>query len=62
MLHPTTLRKLINSVKPWFTSNSDKALQKTIDMMNSGVGIVTYTGHGNHWQWARIVAPEGPDQ
>jgi hypothetical protein len=25
-------------------------------MMNGGVGLVTYTGHANHWQWARIVS------
>jgi hypothetical protein len=27
-------------------------------MMNSGVGLVTYTGHANHWQWARTVLPD----
>jgi hypothetical protein len=23
--------------------------------MNNGAGLVTFTGHSNHWQWARIV-------
>jgi hypothetical protein len=49
------LMEILNSVQEWFISDTDAALRRSIDMMNSGVGLVTYTGHGNHWQWARIV-------
>jgi hypothetical protein len=53
---PSELMSLINAVRPWYTSDPTAAMQRSIDLMNDGVGIVTYTGHANHWQWARIVA------
>lgn len=49
------LLALLNSVKPWLNDNPDEALQRSVELMNSGAGLVTYTGHGNHYQWARIV-------
>jgi hypothetical protein len=50
-----TLLDLINRLQQWFISDPAAALRRSITLMNSGVGLVTYTGHSNHWQWARIV-------
>lgn len=50
------INDVLNKARDPFVSNADAALQRSIDLMNSGAGIVTYTGHSNHWQWARIVA------
>ena len=52
---PVSLQTVLNTIKAWFISDADDALQRSVDLMNSGVGMVTYTGHSNHWQWARIV-------
>ena len=52
---PSTLLTILNSIKQWFISDADLALQRSVDLMNGGAGMVTYTGHSNHWQWARIV-------
>jgi hypothetical protein len=51
---PSELMNLLNSVKSWFIDDADAAMQRSIDLMNSGAGIVTYTGHSNHWYWANI--------
>jgi hypothetical protein len=48
------LLSILNRVSSWFISDADAALRRSIDLMNSGAGIVTYTGHSNHWYWARI--------
>jgi hypothetical protein len=53
---PNELRNIIDALLPWFVDDPDDAMRRSISLMNSGVGIVTYTGHGNHWQWARTVA------
>ncbi len=55
---PTALLNTLNAFTGLFATNPDTAQQNSIDMMNSGVGIVTYTGHGNHWQWARTDLEE----
>ena len=48
------------SIQPWIESDSKRALQKSIDIMNGGVGIVTFTGHSHHWKWA-TTDPNDPD-
>jgi hypothetical protein len=53
---PADLLNILDAFIGQFSDDPDAAMQRSIDLMNSGVGIVTYTGHGNHWQWARIVA------
>lgn len=52
---PSSLMEVLSSVSPWFVADENEAMRRSISMMNSGVGIVTYTGHANHWQWARTV-------
>ncbi|HXF64405.1 MAG TPA: C25 family cysteine peptidase, partial [Caldilineaceae bacterium] len=55
------LRAFIESLAPWFITDPDDALQRTIQQMNGGVGLVTFTGHSNHWQWARLAASSEPN-
>ncbi len=50
---PTDLVGFLTGLEPWFTDDPDDALQRTIDLMNSDVGMVTFTGHSNHYFWAR---------
>ncbi|MEX1019410.1 MAG: C25 family cysteine peptidase [Litorilinea sp.] len=45
-------RALYESYAAWFTNDPDAAQQKSIQLMNEGAGLVTYTGHANHWKWA----------
>lgn len=59
---PSDLMALLNSLTSWFVSDPDAALKRSISLMNSGVGIVTYTGHSNHWQWARVVKDGDPNK
>jgi hypothetical protein len=55
------VRAFIESLKPWFITNPDLALQRSIQQMNGGVGLVTFTGHSNHWQWARLAPASDPN-
>ena len=59
---PSELMALLNSLTSWFISDPDAALKRSIALMNSGVGLVTYTGHSNHWQWARVVKDGDPNK
>jgi hypothetical protein len=52
---PASLITLLNNVQTWWVTDPTQAMLNSIDLMNSGVGLVTYTGHANHWQWARTA-------
>ena len=50
----------IERIRPWSTSDRTETQQRTIELMNSGVGIVTYTGHSNHYFYATLYQlPDG---
>ena len=53
-------KEWMDSIQPWIEADSRKALQKSIDLMNSGIGLVTFTGHSHHWKWA-TTDPNDPD-
>lgn len=48
-------RALYESYAQWFTTDPDDAWRETIRLMNEGAGLVTYTGHANHWKWAETT-------
>ncbi|MCC6456830.1 MAG: hypothetical protein IT328_17880 [Caldilineaceae bacterium] len=56
------LMTLLTTLQAWFANDPAQAMRRSIDLMNSGVGLVTYTGHANHWQWARIVPDDAENK
>jgi hypothetical protein len=38
--------------EPWRDADSARLHQRVLAALNSGVGLVTYIGHGHQWQWA----------
>lgn len=46
---------LYEAYLPWYTHDADEAWQQSIRLMNQGAGLVTYTGHANHWKWASTM-------
>ena len=59
---PADLMDLLSNVQAWWVTDPDQAMQNSINLMNSGVGLVTYTGHANHWQWARIASDDAENK
>jgi hypothetical protein len=59
-LAPSTA-DFMRSIAQWLETDPARAYQRTIDLLNAGAGIVTYTGHAQHWQWATTDSshPEG---
>lgn len=51
-----TKRELYEEYLPWFTHDPDVAWNNTVRFMNQGAGLVTYTGHANHWKWASTTS------
>ena len=49
----------LNSIKQWIVSNADEARQKTLELLDNGAGLVTFTGHANHWMWGRLGEEPG---
>ncbi len=39
--------------EPWREPDAARARERTHAALNAGAGIVNYTGHSNHWRWAR---------
>lgn len=46
------LRSILEGFQPYFEGDVTTALNRSVQLMNGGAGIVTYTGHSNHWQWS----------
>jgi hypothetical protein len=49
---PGDLAAFYAQIAPWVESDPAAVLQKSIAYLNRGAGLVTYTGHAHHWQWA----------
>lgn len=46
----------------WRIANAKTAFEAVIAAMNAGAGLVTYSGHSHHWQWAKTDESGGlPD-
>lgn len=43
---------ILQALVPYMEGDVLTARNKSVRLLNSGAGIVTYTGHSNHWQWA----------
>jgi hypothetical protein len=48
-------RPLYARLAGWLVADSDEALRRSLQYVNGGAGLVTFTGHSNHWQWARLA-------
>jgi hypothetical protein len=57
---PAELAAFYAQIGPWIETDPSAALQKSIAYMNRGAGLVTYTGHAHHWQWA-VTDRNSPD-
>ncbi len=50
----------VEGIRPWSTSDRTETQQRTLELMNSGVGLVTFTGHSNHYFYATLYQlPDG---
>ncbi len=55
------LRDWYERVLPWLEANQSAAQAKTLNTLAGGAGLATFTGHSNHWQWARMGDTAGYD-
>ncbi len=51
------VRSWLEQVKWWIDRDEIGAQAKSKSLLNSGAGLVTFTGHSNNWMWGRM----GPD-
>ncbi|MFN2200564.1 MAG: C25 family cysteine peptidase, partial [Caldilineaceae bacterium] len=49
----------LSSIKQWIVSSKDAARSRTLSLLDSGAGLVTFTGHANHWMWGRLGEEPG---
>jgi hypothetical protein len=49
-------RAFLASIAPYIESNAEDAWQRSISAIEDGAGLVTFTGHSHHWQWATTDA------
>ena len=54
-------RAWMEQIKPWVVNDQATAQSKSLALLKHGAGLVTYTGHANHWAWARMGTIPGYD-
>jgi hypothetical protein len=54
-------RAWMEKIKPWIETDQATAQRKAFSLLNGGAGLVTFTGHSNHWAWARMGKIPGYD-
>ncbi len=60
VLDPAT-RQWYEAVRPWLQTSESAAQAAARGALSAGAGLVTFTGHANHWQWARMGPVSGYD-
>ena len=54
-------RAWMEMIKPWIETDQAAAQSKSLALLDGGAGLVTFTGHSNHWAWARMGKTPGYD-
>lgn len=52
-------RAWLESIQQWIVSDRTEAQKRAFSLLNQGAGLVTFTGHSNHWAWARMGTVPG---
>lgn len=48
--------------QPWLTADGALARAQVRAALGAGAGLVVYTGHASHWEWARTGPPQPPGE
>lgn len=44
----------VRAIMPYATNDYRLVNPRTLNLLNGGVGLVTFTGHSNHWKWGSV--------